>query len=69
MIRGVVSCGLSPLCMLGGCVADPGCFIPDPTIFSSRIPDPDPNIFHPGSYMTSGKLLFSLLLMLSGAKA
>jgi hypothetical protein len=26
----------------------------DPTIFSSRIPDPDPNIFHPGTYMKSG---------------
>jgi hypothetical protein len=27
------------------CVADHGCFIPDPNIFSSRIPVPDPNIF------------------------
>jgi hypothetical protein len=28
-------------------VAVPGCFIPDPDIFSFRIPDPDSNIFIP----------------------
>jgi hypothetical protein len=34
-------------------VAEPGCFIPDPKIFPSRIPDLDPdlNIFHPGYYI------------------
>jgi hypothetical protein len=40
--------------------ADPGCFFPDPGsgsesyIFSFRIPDPDPNNFHPGSYTKRG---------------
>jgi hypothetical protein len=33
-------------------VADPGCFIEDPTIFSSRIRFP--TFFHPGSHMKSG---------------
>jgi hypothetical protein len=33
-------------------VADPGCFIPDPAIFSSRIRIQ--TFFHPESYMKSG---------------
>jgi hypothetical protein len=32
---------------LQGSVENPGYFIPDPTIFSSRIQDPDPNFFIP----------------------
>jgi hypothetical protein len=33
-------------------VADPGCFIPEPNIFHFSIPDP--NSFHPGSYIKRG---------------
>jgi hypothetical protein len=42
---------------------------PDPTIFSSRIPDP--NIFHPRSYMKSGMQTYFFLasIMLSVAKS
>jgi hypothetical protein len=40
-------------------VADPGCFLPDTGSgcehFSIRFPDPDPHIFHPGSYIKRGK--------------
>jgi hypothetical protein len=43
--------------MITNSVANSGCFIPNPAIFSSRIPDSDSNIFlipDPGSYMKSG---------------
>jgi hypothetical protein len=41
---------------LSNSVADPGCFIPDPTISSSRIRIQ--TFFHPGSYMKSGMQTF-----------
>jgi hypothetical protein len=39
---------------LNVCAADPGCFIPDPNIFSSQIPEPDATLFHLESFIKRG---------------
>jgi hypothetical protein len=46
--------------------------IPDPNIFQSQIPEPDPNVFHPGSWILQKeglkmKLPIFLLFLVLGA--